>query len=74
VIAIYQIRQVTEWHEGLFVLLPVRLTPHVGLLLPIGLAGGEQEAGDIATAPTAMVPVSEDDLATRFCWLLTRGG
>ena len=60
-IAINDVGQVAEGHERLFVLAPVRGSPHVGSLFPSCAAVGEHEARNVSAAATAQVQVSEND-------------
>ena len=61
-IAIDNIRQVAEGHEGGLVLGPVGGASHVGSLFPVGAAMSEHETSDVSTASTSQVEVSKNKL------------
>ena len=61
-IAIDNIRQVAEGHEGGLVLGPVGSASHVGSLFPVGAAMSEHETSDVSTASTSQVEVSKNKL------------
>ena len=76
-IAIDNIGQVAEGHEGGLVLGPIGGASRVGSLFPVGAAMSEHETSDVTTASTSQIEVSKNELvlATSLLsvWLSSRG-